>query len=179
MGLYRPSALQRACCAALLGATLVVACSPVPRPSAQSSLKSSSLPSSEPEPSSMGDTPPPLTATESRIIESLGALGIAAMPAEHGFGKSAAIWSRIDADRALYVYANPVGTDGAEFSVITQRDIEGVTVERVEYASGPVRDRFPCDDLVFETEGAVPPGFDDFDIFLGRFIVVLDCPPAP
>ncbi len=127
----------------------------------------------------MGDTPPPLTATESRIIESLGALGIAAMPAEHGFGKSAAIWSRIDADRALYVYANPVGTDGAEFSVITQRDIEGVTVERVEYASGPVRDRFPCDDLVFETEGAVPPGFDDFDIFLGRFIVVLDCPPAP
>lgn len=159
--------------ALLVVVAIAVGCSPAPSPSVAPSAGSTA-----PEPSSLGDTPPPLTATESRIIESLGALGIAAMPAEHGFGKSAAIWSRIDADRALYVYANLVGTDGAEFSVIAQRDIEGVTVERVEYASGPVRDRFPCDDLVFETEGAVPPGFDDFDIFLGRFIVVLDCPPA-
>ena len=170
MGLYRPSALQRACCAALLSATLVVACSPSPSPSARSSL-----PSSEPEPSSLDGTPPPLTATESRIIESLGVLGIAAMQAEHGYGKSAAIWSRIDADSAFYVDTNPVGIVGADVSVLLQREIAGVTVERVEYPAVGVRDRFQCGDLIVETGGDVPPGFDDFDVFLARFIAVLDC----
>ena len=97
------------------------------------------------------------------------------MPAEHGFGKSAAIWSRIDADSAFYVNTNPVGTDGAEVSVLFQREIEGVTVERVEYPAAEVRDRFTCRDLIFETGGTVPPGFDDFDVFLARFIAVLDC----
>ena len=97
------------------------------------------------------------------------------MPAEHGFGKSASIWSRIDADSAFYVSTIPVGVDGAEVSVLFQREIAGVNVERVEYPAAGVRDRFTCGDLVFETGGDLPPGFDDFDVFLARFIAVLDC----
>lgn len=147
--------MMRARCALLVAVAIAVACSPYPGPSAQS--------------------PPPLTATESRIIESLGTLGIAAMPAEHGFGRSASIWSRIDADSAFYVNTDPVGTDGAAVSVLLQREIAGVTVERVEYPAVGVRDRFRCGELIVETGGDVPPGFDDFDVFLARFIAVLDC----
>ena len=97
------------------------------------------------------------------------------MQAEHGYGKSAAIWSRIDADSAFYVDTNPVGIVGADVSVLLQREIAGVTVERVEYPAVGVRDRFQCGDLIVETGGDVPPGFDDFDVFLARFIAVLDC----
>lgn len=90
------------------------------------------------------------------------------------------MWSRFGDGSELFVFANPVGFDTSGASVVARREIAGVTVERVEYASGPtLRDRFQCGDLEFESEGAVPPGYDDFDSFLARFIAELDCSQPP
>ena len=117
---------------------------------------------------------PGLNEVETRISKSLSALGISSVQAEDAaFGGS--MWSQFDDGSALYVTANPLEADHAEFSVVAQREIQGVAVQRVAYASGAVRDRFRCDGLVFEVEGTVPPRFGDKEAFLGKLVAVLDC----
>jgi hypothetical protein len=138
----------------------------------------SSPPSSSPSPSSAesptDDAAPSLNPTETRIADSLAALGIASDRAEYSvFGGT--MWSQFGHGLELFVSAIPVETDHAEFAVLSQRDIEGIVVLRVAYGSGAVRDRFVCDTLRFEVEGDVPPGFVDIEAFLAAFIGALDC----
>jgi hypothetical protein len=76
------------------------------------------------------------------------------------------------------VHAYPIGTDGGEFSVLSERVIAGRIVQRVEYASGPVRERFECEDVTYEAEGATPSGFASFDAFLAELIATLGCTTA-
>jgi len=85
------------------------------------------------------------------------------------------MWSQFGPGLALVVSAIPVESDRSEVSVLRQREIEGLVVARVAYASGVVRDRFVCDNLLFEVAGDVPPGFADIEAFLARFIATLNC----
>lgn len=119
-------------------------------------------------------TPPMQNALEAVIADALAVLGLEAQRAEYS-PTSAFMWVQLDGDAALYVHALPTGTDGGEFSVIDERLIAGRTVEQVEYASGPVRDRFECDDATYEVEGDTPPGFASLDAFLFEFIAILGC----
>lgn len=49
------------------------------------------------------------------------------------------------------------------------------TVQHVEYASGPVRDRFTCGEVAYEVERATPPSFTTIDELLAELISVLGC----
>jgi len=118
--------------------------------------------------------PPMQNALEAVITDALAVLGLEAQRAEYS-PTSAFMWVPFEGDDALYVHAFPTGTDGGEFAVLDERLVAGRTVQRVEYASGPVRDRFECDDATYEVEGGTPPGFASFDAFLFEFIAILGC----
>jgi hypothetical protein len=118
--------------------------------------------------------PPMQNALEAVITDALAVLGLEAERAEYS-PTSAFMWVPFEGDDALYVHAFPTGTDGGEFTVLDERLVAGRTVQLVEYASGPVRDRFECDDVTYEVEGATPPGFASFDAFLFEFIAILGC----
>lgn len=118
--------------------------------------------------------PPMQNALEAAIADALAVLGLEAQRAEYS-PTSAFMRVPLDGDAALYIHAFPTGTDGGEFSVRDERLVAGRTVQRVEYASGPVRDRFGCDDVTYEVEGATPPGFSSIDAFLFEFIAILGC----
>jgi hypothetical protein len=63
-----------------------------------------------------------------------------------------------------------------EFTVIDERRLEGVRVQRVQYGSDPPpRHRFECATDTYEVRGTVPPGFADMDVLVGRFIRALGC----
>ncbi len=67
-------------------------------------------------------------------------------------------------------------TMSGEFTVIDERRLEGVRVQRVEYSSRPPpRHRFECAADTYEVRGDVPPGFADMDALVGRFIRALGC----
>ena len=127
-----------------------------------------------PEAPAPSPAPPMQNALEAVITDALAVLGLEAQRAEYS-PTSAFMWVLLDGDAALYVHAFPTGTDGGVYSVMDERLVAGRTVLRVEYASGPVRDRFGCDDVTFEVEGATPPGFASFDAFLFEFIAILGC----
>ncbi|MDQ3691653.1 MAG: hypothetical protein M3406_16810 [Chloroflexota bacterium] len=118
--------------------------------------------------------PPMQNALEAVIDDSLAVLGLEAERAEYS-PTSAFMSVPLEEGAALYVHAFPTGTDGGEFSVLDEHLIAGRTVQRVEYASGPVRDRFECEDVTYEVEGATPPGFASLDAFLLEFIAILGC----
>lgn len=122
-----------------------------------------------------GDPSPPMqNFLEAVVDDALSVLGIQAQRAEYSLD-SAFMWAPLEGDSALFVHAFPTGTDRGEFSVTGERIVAGITVRQVEYASGPVRDRFACDDATYEVEGATPPGFRTFDEFLNELIPLLGC----
>jgi len=119
-------------------------------------------------------SPPMLNDLEAKVIDALSALGIDGLRAEYS-PTSAFIWSPLDDESAVFVHAYPTGTDDGEFLVLSEHVIAGRTVQRVEYTSGPIRDRFECDDATYEAEGATPPGFTSFEAFLGELVTALGC----
>lgn len=119
-------------------------------------------------------SPPPLNVLEAKIVKALASLGIEGNRAEHSFA-GASIWAQFDGDRALFINAHPTGTDHSDVAVLSERLIGSVTVQRVEHTSGLIRDRFQCGDTMYETDGAVPPGFADFEQFLARLTHGLGC----
>lgn len=121
-----------------------------------------------------GASPPPLNDLEAQIVDTLFVLGLEGLRAEYS-PTSAFIWVPLEGDDAFFVHAFPVGTDGGEFSVLDARVIAGLTVQRVEYASGPVRDRFECADVTYEVEETTPPTFSTRDTLLAELIPVLGC----
>lgn len=111
---------------------------------------------------------------EVKIIDALSELGISAHRAEMP-GNSASISARLSDGSMLLVFAARSGTLGGDYSVIDERRVEGVAVQRVRYPSGPTGDRFDCTGDTYEVRTEVPPGFADMDAFLGRFIRALGC----
>lgn len=157
-------------------AILVAGCSTGPAPSAprdRAAVDAAAAASDTSPAPVLTGSPPPLNELEAKIIDALETLGIDGELGEHGF-RNALIWTPYE-ESPLFVHAWPTGTDRGEFSALRERVVEGRTVRRVEYASGPVRDRFECGDVTYETEGAIPPGFEDFDAFLAEFIAALRC----
>jgi len=127
-----------------------------------------------PAPPTADGSPPMLNDLEAMVIDALSALGVDGLRAEYS-PTSAFIWSPLDDGSAVFVHAYPTGTDRGEFSVLSERVIVGRTVQHVEYASGPVRERFECADVRYEAEGATPPGYASFDAFLSELIAALGC----
>ena len=129
------------------------------------------------QPQDADPSPPMQNALEAVIDDALGALGIQAQRAEYSLN-SAFMWAPFEDGSALYVHAFRTGTDGGAFAVVGERLVAGRTVQRVEYASGPVRDRFACEDVTYEIDGATPPGFASVDAFLAEFFPLLGCDGA-
>ncbi len=119
-------------------------------------------------------SPPMQNALEAKITDALAVLGIDAQRAEYS-PTGAFIWAPLENDAALFVHAFRTGTDDGDFSVIDERIVAGHAIQQVEYASGPVRDRFDCEDVTYEVEGATPPGFTTIDELLAELISVLGC----
>lgn len=124
-----------------------------------------------------GATPEPQqNFLEATIVDALAVLGLEGQRVEYS-PTSAFIRVPLEEDAALYVHAFPTDTDRGDLSVLDDRVIAGLTVERVEYASGPVRDRFDCADGRYEVEGATPPTFSSIDALLAELIPLLGCAP--
>lgn len=119
-------------------------------------------------------SPPMQNALEAVIDDALAVLGLEAQRAEYSL-TSAFMWVPFEGDDALYVHAVPTSSDGGDFTVIDERTIAGHTVQRVEYASGLIRDRFQCGEITYGVEGATPPGFTTLDDFLAEFIGLVGC----
>lgn len=121
-------------------------------------------------------SPPPIAYNEleRKVIRSLASLGIEADTGDHSL-QGADMWAEFDDGSALYVSAHPPETPIGDGSVIGERTINGVVVERFEYFSGLVKDSFVCDGTRYDAHGAVPPGFEDFDAFLTSFIAAVGC----
>lgn len=152
---------------------LLAACelAPRPQPSVAPTATSAAAQSS---PSPDAYTPPPHNPRETKVIDALATLGITGIRAELSF-EGASIWAQAEGWR-LFVGAYRTATMSGEFTVIDERRLEGVRVQRVEYSSGPPpRHRFECAADTYEVRGDVPPGFADMDALVGRFIRALGC----
>ena len=154
----------------LAGVHLLVACVSTPAPSPTAAVVSSSPSAS---PCSSDATPPPHNRLETKVIEALARLGISGQRAELPF-ENAAIWARLTTGD-LFVSASRTGTAGADATLVDERQIEGVRVQRVQYGGPPLRYRFACGDDTYELRGATPSGSVDMETFVGRFIRALDC----
>lgn len=156
----------------LVGGLLLASCLASPdvpsKPSGQSGeVRVSSQPS--------GETLPPLNRLELKVIDALERLGIKGQRAELPF-QNASIWAQLPTGSQLFVNAAPTATRHGEFSTLDERQLEGIRVHRVEYASAPPpRHRFECSSDTYEIYGAVPPSFADMDAFVARFIRALGC----
>ena len=119
-------------------------------------------------------SPPMQNMLEATIADALAVLGVDAQRAEYS-PLGAAMWAPLEGDSALFVYAHRSGTDRGDLSVVDERVLAGITVRTVEYASGPIHERFACGDVTFEAWGATPPGFPSFDAFLTELMPLLGC----
>ena len=129
-------------------------------------------------PSPAGDgSPPPLNDLEARIVDALDSLGVDGQRAEYS-SSGAFIWAPLDDESAVFVHAYRTGSNRGEFSIIGEQVIAGRTVQRVEYTTGPIRERFECGDVAYEAEGATPLGFASFDAFVAALITALGCATA-
>ena len=165
------AALFAALCAA--GILLAACGEPAPRPQ-PSVAPTTTSPAAQTSPSADPYTPPPLNPLETKVVGALAALGIAGMRAELPY-ENAQIWAQ-GPGWQLFVGAYRTETMRGEFTVIDERRLEGVRVQRVQYESGPPpRHRFECATETYEVRGAVPPGFADMDVLVGRFIRALGC----
>jgi hypothetical protein len=145
--------------------------SPTAAPTPPRATATSSAAQSSPSPDAY--TPPPLNPRETKVIRALATLGIRGMRAQLPFDE-ATIWARGEG-WLLFVGAYPTATMRGEFSVIDERRLEGVRVQRVQYSGPPPRQRFECVTDTYEVSGDVPPGFADMDALVGRFIRALGC----
>lgn len=164
----------------LLVALLVCGCVATPAPSTPtappspgSTSPSAATPSPSPTRPSPADTPPPLTRLEVKVIDALARLRIGGRRAELPY-QNAPVWAEV-ATGHLFVYAWPSTTRLAEFRVVGERQIEGVTVQLIEFGGPPVRYRFACSGDVYHVWGAVPPEYQEMDTFVARFIRALGC----
>lgn len=129
------------------------------------------------QPQADDPSPPMQNLLEAVVSDALAVLGLEAERAEYS-PDGALMWAPLEDDSALFVHAFRTGTDRGDLSVIDERTVAGIAVQQVEYASGLVRDRFACEDVTYEVEGATPPGFTTFDAFLAELMPLLGCAGA-
>jgi hypothetical protein len=120
-------------------------------------------------------TPQPLNRLEVKIIDALVRLGVTGHRAQLPY-ENANIYARLSTGSDLFVNAWPTGADRGEWSAIDERQLAGIRVQRVQYASSSVqRDRFACAGETYEVSGASPPGFRDMDAFVAGFVRAIGC----
>ena len=114
---------------------------------------------------------------ELKIIGALATLGVAGRRAQHPYQDSASIWAELGPGLHLFVHVAPTWmlTREASFSVLEERQLEGIRVLRAKYEGGATHHRFECSDITYKVSGAVPPGSADMYPFVGRFIRALGC----
>jgi hypothetical protein len=113
-----------------------------------------------------------LNPLEKRIVTALSELGIQGAPAQLSMD-SAQIVAPVDGSE-LVVTGVRRENDGGVFSVIDERQVEGVTVLSVAYEGiQGHRSRFACGDYNFEAYGSAPPGFSTFDELIPRLVSAL------
>jgi len=126
------------------------------------------------QPSSPEGTPPPLNAREVKVINALAKLGITGNRAQLPY-QGANIWADFGAGRRFFVNAYPLGVADRNYTVLDQRQVAGITVQHVQRQSGTISSRFECSGDEYWVDGADPPGFQNIDVFVERFIGVLGC----
>lgn len=121
------------------------------------------------------DTPPPLNRLETKVVDALAKLGVAGQRAELPFG-NAAIWAQVGTGSQLFANAAPTASWRGEFTVIDDRRVDGIRVQRVRYANdAEPRRRFECAGDTYEVRGVAPAAFADMDAFVAQFIRALGC----
>lgn len=119
---------------------------------------------------------PPLNRLEEKVIAALGTIGVPAEPAQLS-PASAQIGALLPDGSELYVNAYPVEPTGQEFTVLGERQVGEVTIRTIQFPASGRRERFECQQITYETYGALPPNFADFDTFVLNLLSALECPP--
>lgn len=118
------------------------------------------------------------TEAELRVTEALGELGLEAHRGEHpnpiGVG-SANMYVSLPDGSELFALAHAVDAYSGDSEVTSEREVNGLTVQEVQYINGPTGDAFVCDEIRYEIRGAPPPDYDNIDDFLTDYIQALGC----
>jgi hypothetical protein len=114
---------------------------------------------------------------ELKIIGALGALGVTAHRAQHPYQDSASIWAELGTGLHFFVHVAPTWmlVREASFSVLDERQLEGIRVQHAGYEGGSTHHRFECSGITYMISGVVPPGSRDMYAFVARFIRALSC----
>lgn len=113
---------------------------------------------------------------ELKIIGALAALGVTGRRAQHPYQDAASIWAELGTG-LHFVHVAPTWALAGEasFSVLDERQLEGIRVRHAQYEGGSTHHRFECSGNTYTVSGAVPPGSTDMYTFVGRFIRALGC----
>jgi hypothetical protein len=114
---------------------------------------------------------------ELKIIGALAALGVTGQRAQHPYQDSASIWANFGTGSHFFVNTAPTRNLAGErsFSVLDERQVEGIRIRYAQYDGGSTHHRFECSGITYNVNGAVPPGFSDMYAFMARFIRALGC----
>lgn len=120
-------------------------------------------------------TSPPLNSLEVKIIAALSRLGFTGRRAQDSADRSASISAEVSPGSLLFVSAAATGAFARDYTVVEERQIEGVRVLHVRYSGNPIDHLFGCAGDTYLVRGALPPGFQDMDAFVAGFIRALGC----
>lgn len=114
---------------------------------------------------------------ELKVIDALAALGVAGRRAQHPYQDAASIWAELGTGLHMFVHVAPTSmlAREASFSVLDERQLEGIRVQHAEYEGGSTNHRFECSGNTHSVSGAVPPGSRDMYAFVASFIRALSC----
>jgi hypothetical protein len=115
-----------------------------------------------------GDTPLPLNLREVTVINALAALEIKGQRAQLPY-EDASIWADLGGGSFLFVHAGRTGTDRGVFTVIDERQVQGIRVQRVQYGTNATH-RFECSGDTYTVSG-----FIEMYGLVARFIRALGC----
>ncbi len=119
-------------------------------------------------------TPPPLNEREVKVISALAKLGITANRAQLPY-QEANVWADFGNGRHFFASAYPLGVVDRNYTVLDERQIGGTRIQHVQRPSGTISSRFECSGDEYWIFGADPPGFQNIDVFVERFVGVLGC----
>src|SRR5688572_5168067 len=116
-----------------------------------------------PSPSPGDATPQPLTRMELKVIGALATLGVTGRRAQHPYQDSASIWAELGTGMHFFVHVAPTSALVGErsFSILDERQLEGIRVAHARYEGGSTHHRFDCSGINYKVIGALPPGYTD------------------
>jgi hypothetical protein len=114
---------------------------------------------------------------ELKVIGALAALGVTGQRAQHPYQDSASLWANFGTGSHFFVHVAPAWmlVREASFSVLDERQLEGLLVRHAQYEGGSTHHRFECSEITYMVSGGVPPGFSDMYAFVAPFIRALSC----